>query len=55
MWYRFKEGAIGAFSQLRFIDLLKDSVKILGCHHTYNTDLAFEKNFSETISNILMY
>ena len=47
-----KKGAIRAFSQLRPIDLLNDSVKILGCHHCYNTDLAFERNFSDTISNI---
>ena len=47
-----KKGAIRAFSQLRPIDLLNDSVKILGCHHSYNTDLAFERNFSDTISNI---
>ena len=47
-----KKGAIRAFSQLRPIDLLNDSVKILGCHHGYNTDLAFERNFSDTISNI---
>ena len=47
-----KKGAIRAFSQSRPIDLLNDSVKILGCHHSYNTDLAFERNFSDTISNI---
>ena len=47
-----KKGAIRAFSQLRPIDLLNDSVKILGCHHSCNTDLAFERNFSDTISNI---
>ena len=47
-----KKGAIRAFSQLRPIDLLNDSVKILACHHSYNTDLAFERNFSDTISNI---
>ena len=46
------KGAIRAFSQLRAIDLLNDSVKILGCHQSYNTDLAFERNFSDTISNI---
>ena len=44
--------AIRVFSQLRPIDLLNDSVKILGCHHSYNTHLAFERNFSDTISNI---
>ena len=47
-----KKGAIRALSQLRPIDLLNDSVKILGCHHSYNTDLAFERNFGDTISNI---
>ena len=41
-----KKGAIRAFSQLEPIDLLSDSVKILGCHHSYNTDLAFERNFN---------
>ena len=46
-----KKGAIRAFSQLRPIDLLNDSVRILG-YHSYNTDLAFERNFSDTISNI---
>ena len=29
-----KKGAIRAFSQLRPIDLLNDSGKILGCHHS---------------------
>ena len=47
-----KKGAIRAFSQLRPIDLLSDSVKISGCHHSNNTDLALERNFSDTISNI---
>ena len=37
-----KKGAIWAFSQLRLIDLLNNSVQILGCHHSYNTDLVFE-------------
>ena len=49
---RSKKGAIRAFSQLRPIDLLNDPVKSLGCHHSYNTYLAFERNFSDTISNI---
>ena len=47
-----KKGVIRAFSQFRPIDLLNDSVKIFRCHHSYNTDLAFERNFSDTISNI---
>ena len=30
-----KKGSTRAFSQLRFIDLINDSVKILGCRHSY--------------------
>ena len=44
-WYRFKERGYQGI-------LTVDSVKILGCHHSYNTDLAFDRNFCDTISNI---
>ena len=32
--YLSEKGTIKAFSQLQFIDLLNDSVKILGCPHS---------------------
>ena len=44
-----KKGAIGAFSQFRIVKLMNDSVKILGCHHSYNSQLANDRNFCDTI------
>ena len=48
-----KERAIGAFSQFRIVNLINDSVKILGCHHSYNSQLANDRNFCDTIKKIL--
>ena len=47
-----KKVAIGAFSQFRIVNLMNDSVKILGCHHSYNSQLANVRNFCDTIKKI---
>ena len=47
-----KKGAIGAFSQFRIVNLINDSVKILGCHHSYSSQLANNRNFCDTIKKI---
>ena len=46
-----KKGVIRAFSDLRLVNLLHDSVNILGCHHSYNKELAEEKNFVKTLTD----
>ena len=39
-------------SQFRIVNLINDSVKILGCHQSYNSQLANDKNFCDTIKKI---
>ena len=50
-----KKGAIGAFSQFRIVNLINYSVKILGCHHSYNSQLANDRNFCDTIKKFQVY
>ena len=47
-----KKGVIGAFSKFRSVNLLHDCVKILGYHHSYNKELAEERNFVKALSDI---
>ena len=47
--------AIGAFSQFRIVNLINDSVKILGCHHSYNSQLANDRNFCDAIKRVQVY
>ena len=51
-----KKGGIRAFSNLCYVDLTTESIKILGCHHSYNKQLVENRNFlgvSSDIQNIL--
>ena len=50
-----QKGVIGAFSQFRIVNLINDSVKILGCHHSYNSQLANDRNFCDTIKRFQVY
>ena len=43
---------MGAFSNITSIDIVNDTVKILGCHHSYNKQLADDRNFLDTVANI---
>ena len=47
-----KKGAIGTFSQFKIVNLINDFVKKLGCHHSYNSQLANDRNFCDTIKKI---
>ena len=48
-----KKGVMGAFSNITSVDIVNDTVKILGCHHSYNKQLADDRNFLDTVANIL--
>ena len=43
---------MGAFSNLSSVDLTTESIKILGCHHRYNKQLAENRKFLGVISDI---
>ena len=47
-----KKGVVGAFSNITSVDIVNDNVKILGCHHSYNKQLADDRNFLDTVVNI---
>ena len=47
-----KKGVLGAFSNITSVDIVNDTVKILGCHHSYNKQLADDRNFLDTVANI---
>ena len=47
-----KKGVMGAFSNITSVDIVNDTVKILGCHHSYNKQLADDQNFLDTVANI---
>ena len=42
----------GLFSNITSVDIVNDTVKILGCHHSYNKQLADDRNFLDTVANI---
>ena len=44
-----KKGIMGAFSNITFVDIVNDTVKILGCHHSYNKQLADDQNFLDAV------
>ena len=46
-----KKGVFGAFSQFRIVNLINDFVKILGCHYSYNSQLANDRNFYDTMKS----
>ena len=52
VWHWLKERAVGTFSDLSSIDLTTQSIKILGCHHSYNKQLAEKRNFLGVISDM---
>ena len=43
---------MGAFSNITSVDIANDTVKILGCHHSYNKQLAHDRNVLDTVANI---
>ena len=47
-----KKGAIGAFSNFRYVDLTTETLNILGCHHSYNRQLAENRKFIGLIFDI---
>ena len=47
-----KKGVLKAFSNLSSVDVENDTVKILGFHHSYNKQLAGERNFSNMVTDI---
>ena len=47
-----KKGVLRAFSDLSSVDIENDTVKILGFHHSYNKQLADERNFSNMVTDI---
>ena len=47
-----KKGVLRAFSYLTSVDIENDTVKILGFHHSYNKQLADERNFSNMFTDI---
>ena len=47
-----KEGAVGAFSYFSSVDLKTESIKIVGCHHSYKKQLAENRVFLGVISDI---
>ena len=47
-----KKGILRAFSNLSSVDNENDTVKILGFHHSYNKQLADERNFSNMVTDI---
>ena len=47
-----KKGVSRAFSDFSSVDIENDTVKILGFHHSYNKQLADERNFSNMVTDI---
>ena len=43
---------MGAFSNITSVDIVNDTVKILGCHHCYNKQLADDRDFLDAVANI---
>ena len=46
------KGVKREFCRFRLLDLTHESIKILGCHHSYDADLASGRNFSVLLDNI---
>ena len=49
---RSKKGVIQALSGFKAVNLVTDSILILGCHHSYKKELVIEKNFNAIIENM---
>ena len=47
-----KKGAIRTFANLHSVNLLNEAVKILGCHYSYNKELAEERNFVKIVTGV---
>ena len=45
------KGLKRAFYRFKVLDLTHESIKILGCHHGYDADLASSRNFSVLLDN----
>ena len=46
------KGAKRAFYRFKVLDLTQESIKILGCHHSYDADFPSSHNFSVLLDNI---
>ena len=47
-----KKGEIRALSGFKAVNLVTDSILILGCHYSYRKELVIEKNFNAIIQNM---
>ena len=47
-----KKGVLRTFSNLSSVDIENDAVRILGFHHSYNKQLADERNFSDVVTDL---
>ena len=47
-----KKGVIGALSGFKVVNLIKDCILILGCYHSYDNELANNKNYVTLLENI---
>ena len=46
------KGVKRAFYRFKVLDVTRESIKILGCHHSYDADIASSRNFSVLLDNI---
>ena len=46
------KGIIGALSGFKVVNLIKDCILILGCYHSYDNELANNKNYVTLLENI---
>ena len=47
-----KKGVIQALSGFKAVNLVTDSILILGCHYSYKKELVIEKNFNASIESM---
>ena len=47
-----KKGIIGALSGFKVVNLVKNCLLILGCYHSYDDELANNKNYATLLENI---
>ena len=55
LWYWFQKRGHRGILTVQNSKSYKRSVKILGCHHSYNSQLANDRNFCDTIKRFQMY
>ena len=47
-----KTGVIGALSGFKLVNLIRDCILILGCYHSYDNELANNKNYVTLLESI---